>query len=190
MRVQDETQEEHRAAIAKFAADAFHEHTLTEEAPQRWLCAKPGTGIYAFRVCLVPGAILVYGDIGDMLLVRFGGAGLDWLRGAVRSRDYLLGKVPVAHRGEVFLRGEAERVVKEMEDAGHSAADALRDALDDELEDDGPHAFYRAYAHNVDSDVPDCADFSSELHWCAEALAWFVRTLDAAQSAPTTEAQR
>ena len=33
-----------------------------------WYCGEQGTGIYHFRVIMVPGRIIVTGDIGDMIL--------------------------------------------------------------------------------------------------------------------------
>ena len=50
----DETRERHRAQIRKFTEESFKDHILTEESPNVFRCAKPGTGYYSFRVTFLP----------------------------------------------------------------------------------------------------------------------------------------
>jgi len=50
------------------ATHQFDKHQITREGPGLWFCGEPGTGIYHFRVIMVPGRIIVTGDIGDMVL--------------------------------------------------------------------------------------------------------------------------
>lgn len=53
--------------IKAMAAKAFAEHQITRCSGATWRVGKPGTGIYAFWVTWAPGAIIVTGDLGDMV---------------------------------------------------------------------------------------------------------------------------
>ena len=60
----------------------FDKHQITREGPGLWFCGEPGTGIYHFRVIMVPGRIIVTGDIGDMILNVNHRKPLRWALGA------------------------------------------------------------------------------------------------------------
>jgi len=86
--------------IAEMAKDAFKNHELIEEqveGPVRcWLCKRPGSSTYHFRVIAAPGALIIYGDVGDNILMAHNRDMVPWIRGSVRSRDYVIEKI----RGE------------------------------------------------------------------------------------------
>jgi hypothetical protein len=155
------------------AAESFARHVVTEEAPGRWLCARPGTGICHFRVVDLPNAVLVYGDIGDLLLVR---GGVAWARGSVYSLDYLLGKSP--HRREVkefYPELAKEAIVDwlEQETITPEQAEALREDWSEGFGEEFDRAVYE-----VTGDSELCGAgmwWSSEALWCALALRWFCK---------------
>jgi hypothetical protein len=115
----DRTEERHRATIKALAEESFKDHEITVESETMFRCAKPGTGIYAFRVCLLPqGVILVYGDIGETMFQR---GGMEWLKSAVRHErvsDYVLSKIrPVVDwRTKEFMPGDALKELREIHD--------------------------------------------------------------------------
>lgn len=133
-----DTTEYHRGNIRKRAAQHFSEHVITKEATGRWFCGKPGTGIYSFRVLCVPGAVIVYGDIGELILRPYASPPdeLAWLRGAAKNAkypEYCLGKCPPAHKQEEFLSGDAVKYLRNMVDEAHSWYDTCQERPDEIL---------------------------------------------------------
>lgn len=94
----------------KRAEESFADHVIKEELPGVFYCAKPNTIIYSFRIAFLPaGMIVVYGDIGDMMIQR---GGEDWLRGAIRHAyvsDYIFEKAKPFRRWnhKDFFPGDA-----------------------------------------------------------------------------------
>jgi len=174
-----ETSETYRGEIHRWAEWAFAKHEVMEEASGVYRCRAPGTLMHGFRVVLLPGATLVYGDIGELLLSRAsGGAGVGWLAQAVRSRDYLLEKC--SRRKEMFMPGDAAEYLEEhMESSGASGEllgllEQLEGAHDDEEFDH--RRWCGAFGASVQDGwevISSFYDYVPEVHWCAEALAWF-----------------
>jgi len=177
-----ETSEHHRGQISKMHERDFAEHQIEEERPGIWYCAKPGTGILHFYVCFLPHAIIVYGDIGDMLIRPGRDRGLGWLRGATHEGDakyldYLLGKVPQSNRRRKFMPGDVVDSLREYGDdpAVQKALDEWADRLDggEDLQEAWCNA--ASYA-DLDSEWYGCfEDYDAEMYWCGLALCWFVR---------------
>ena len=94
----EETERGTQARIAELAKDAFGQHALTVLGPGRWKCRRPDSGTYGFYVFIGPGAVMVYGDIGEGIfrMSEPEDGVIPWLRGAVESPDYLLGKLRAA----------------------------------------------------------------------------------------------
>lgn len=88
-----ETYEQVCKTIEALAAESFTKHVATPRGPGEWRFGAPGTNMYCSRVILRPGAVIVYGDIGEWILRISDSEPLAWLRGSVRSKDYLLGKI-------------------------------------------------------------------------------------------------
>lgn len=95
-----------RKQVAELAQDAFKDHVLTKVTDERWRCARPNSWTYGFFVIICPGAVIVYGDIQDGIF-RWAGDlnNMDWLRDAVKDREYLLSKLQ--HRRQCFYVGDA-----------------------------------------------------------------------------------
>lgn len=166
-----------RQQIAKAAEDAFKNHQVVLEAEGRWLCKKPGTSIYSFRVVALPGAIVIYGDIGEAILRPSDRDVVGWLRGSVGSPDYVLGKMYPTPMS-TFYPGDALTWAKEQAKEHESGRQLLRAALElaqwDELDE---HSWGRVIR---DADFPgECGSIGCgvqpQVLWLLEALAWFVR---------------
>lgn len=169
------TQVEHRANIARLAADAFMDHALVEEGEGRFLCWKPGTGYYHFRVIFAPGHVIVIGDIGDLVL-RPGYEAMPWLLSS-GSLDYILSKSQ--HRGDdekIFLVKEAERYAYERCWEGEVSEKKLWSRLLKEFRErkeyEEPHrAWLEVFLEILeDSDPPRCTDWAHDRLWCFHAL--------------------
>ena len=183
----DETTEaEHRLMHARMAEDAFKDHVLAKEGDGRWYCGKPDTGIYSFRVISAPRCIFLYGDLGDLVLQPSDRDALAWLRGCIKSLDYVLGKATKPERE--FLPAEVEAWLKqdeaeaaEEEDGRHrDRVTKLRDLWREcKYEDDRSLAWRRVYVEATgDCEPPACDDWSAQMLWQYHALAKFCQLLE------------
>ena len=202
-----ETKKERRATFERYAVDAFADHILkpeqTEGPVRMWLCHKPETGIYHFRVVAAPGMIAVYGDVGENILRAYDIDLVPWLRGSVKSPDYLISKIVGAEKRKEFIEGEVEPMFANMlECAGYDPALTDEDAeeqeedsyikeahriIEETKENRNPdydsangHNFCEAF-HSAggDSELLDCLfDYDSDTLWTLNCLKKFVELLD------------
>jgi len=163
-----------REEIAQNAKRSFAKHRLDVIEPGRqWRCWD-GTGFYAFRVAVLPGIILIWGDLGTMVVDAGPSYDLGWLRGATKSRNYLLEKCSLEKR-VVLMEGEMRAFAKEnFNDLETGYADEY------EWSEVGWNKAMTAYFERTGNTTErTIKDFDSRAHWCCEALAKFVELLDA-----------
>ena len=65
---------------------AFERHAMRRETGKTWICRRPDSWIYGFRVTWIPGSIVLTGDVGEMVVNHYSfgepwGAAA-WVRGA------------------------------------------------------------------------------------------------------------
>lgn len=109
-------------------------HEVTQIGENVWRCARPDSWVYGFYVSRVPGGWRVHGDLGDLFVYR--SDDISWLRGAVRSPDYLWEKVPEGCKVEHFWPGDGLEALDDMVDdaepkdraAARERAQAIYDA--------------------------------------------------------------
>ena len=201
-----ETKAEHRATITEIAQEALASHVISpeqESGPVRmWLCHRPGTGAYHYRVIAAPGMLLVYGDIGDHMLQANDKDLVPWLHRAINSPDYLISKF--VRRPKTFFPYEAmlllDRLVQDGKDwdeqSGYNldedgneimgmheeeARTLKRKVLDEWDPDyDDEHMFARAfyYAGGEASLIESTRDYDSDVYWTVECLKKFVELYD------------
>lgn len=165
---------EHRRVAAEYAARDFAEHGLVVEqgeGPVRmFLCRRPGTGMYHYRVVFGPRFVVVTGDIGERVLCVSDRDSLAWLLGARDSIDYVCGKM--TERNEEFLEEETEEWLKEF---GDEVAAKVRERWEDEQNEgiDPGLAWYRACYFSGIDDPPTCTDHSFRSLYIAQALRSF-----------------
>ncbi|KKL78020.1 hypothetical protein LCGC14_2029010 [marine sediment metagenome] len=188
------TSEAHRKRIEEYADNAFKDHVLEckvdDDVAQVWYCGRPGgSSVYHFYVAFIPHAVVVYGDIGDMLIRPGWNRGLGWLRGALHDGkdkyfNYMLGKVPGKHARMEFRSGDVIESLVECVKDDESFIEETQNILDDWAEQivftsEGlEQAWHEAARRDLDYDgelVYGFTDFDSEMYWCAYALRWFVR---------------
>lgn len=195
------TRESHRREIADLTRSAFAEHTIVQEGNHRWWCGRrgspgiPASSDHSFRVLVEPRLVVLWGDVGTMLLEPRGVPSshrdtLDWLRRAVGSPEYLLSKDPLGQKRRTFLPGEAQRTLAEYvraverRDRRRVRAELVRDVIEEWTQycDDGSdgEGFARACHDRGVGDHEDwasCWDRDAESWWCAHALSMFVELL-------------
>lgn len=183
------TSEEMYADTAKWAAKDFAGHVIKKESESIYYCGKPGTGIMSFRVVFLPGAILIYGDIGELILTQHN-LDLPWLCGSVHSRSYFFEKS--RNKTKAFCAGDAAAHLDFLLDSyrtdyGADSEDfekqrAYLEAVWEKWDVDNCESYevennwYLAYS-DYDSEVYVAEHLSSQDIWCWEAAKWFVENL-------------
>lgn len=183
------TSEEHRAEVRAAAAVDFKAHVITpvvDDLAKRvhvFKCATPDDSNHLkFYVSVLPGAILVHGDIGELLIDHPSG-GIGWLRGSVESFDYFLGKAYKLKETQ-FCPGDADAYLADPEWHDEETRDAIRLAWSEDEDEPGRAWAQAVYEVTGDPEIPYCLEYDRESLWCYEALRWFVANLPAESGAP------
>ncbi len=183
----EETSEKHRAHIETVMPKAYADHVMTKVNDCTWRCGRADGGSqYHFFVVISPHCIVVYGDIGEMIIRPGWNRGIGWLRGCLDDgkRDsfhYMLSKVPMPHRQEVFMPGDViAECIEHGNEPDYGEGKQVQEALDDwadHIECEDPRESWYTAASNAGLDCDWYAgynDYSSEMYWCAYALQWFI----------------
>jgi len=173
-----ETSKRQRMLIHDLAMMAFSHHVVDQKEEHLWLCRRPATNIYHFYIAFLPGALAIYGDIGDAIFTG-GDRSLAWLRGAVSGEEpyfsYLLGKSTLAKKE--FFPGDAIELIREDAIESVPRAQKLADSWSEllcDLDDPG-YSWGRACHECREAEcAAECYDYDSNAYWCANALRWFV----------------
>jgi hypothetical protein len=208
-----ETVQSRRAYIAKHAEGDFANHVLVQQEPSRWVCRNPKGVGYWFFVVIGPQMVLVYGDVGELILrpsEDMTGV-LGWLVGCLTKGkedtawpevDYVLSKAP--HKKREFLNGEVQEYmdsllkehpwgevltrsrvaqIKDLYESNKEESESDGDMSNDTLRCHWRKAYYEV---TDDPEIPDCDDWDREMLMCYQALRTFVRLYQAAKvDAPT-----
>lgn len=186
------TEKEHRQHAKERAAEAFSDHQITTivdtERVKVFRCQRPGTWIYGFYLTFTPGAILVNGDIGPLLIDRPSG-GLNWLHGngQIINEDYLFSKSSMANEDD-FMPGDAQAWLDDeaTDQYGSEAVDEIRAEWDQS--DDGVAWDNVVYeATTCDTEFPRFRAHSFNSLFCYEALKWFCAAYHAQQQTKADE---
>ena len=196
-----ETAQQHKKLIEELARDAFKDHVLTTE-DHSWVCRKPESSFYWFRVTGLPGGVLLTGDVGVSYLEVSAANSIAWLVDAINSQDYILSKVRATDAQVVrssdpkkeFFAGDAIRYLDERlkayadEDAQSSprarAFAHMKSEVDKLLHAQGDLdwsdwvSLWRAVGVCTD-DYAECTSWTSTMLWHYHALKTFVRLFKA-----------
>lgn len=58
-----------KTSAVKTTSDVFKDHVVTKGQGNSWYLGKPGTSMNSFRVAWSPGAVTIYGDIGETMFL-------------------------------------------------------------------------------------------------------------------------
>ena len=171
--------DDRRTLLKQEADKAFQDHVLTVEGEGRWLCARPGTGIYHFRIIVAPACLVLYGDIKDVVFRISDRDAIPWLRGSIDSMDYVLGKVTAFDEGprKVFVRGNALRELADLAEEDPARADKIRQHYERHRDYDGEARAWAEALNNVGMEPSVPEDWDSQLLWQYHALRHFLRLL-------------
>lgn len=179
---------QHRAQVCADAAEDFAKHVITtivDEPTKRvhvFKCTTPDdSNNLKFYVSVLPTAILVHGDIGELLIDHPSG-GLTWLLGSVESTDYFLGKAYKLKKTR-FCPGDALTLLDDPEWYDGEIRAAIRSEFDPDYEGDAGRRWAEiVYDATNDFEFDDCMEYDRESLWCYEALRWFAANYREARS--------
>lgn len=164
------------ATVQELAKDTFKNHVVTQELDnglfRSWRCAKPGTGMYSFRVLFWPGCVYIGGDLQDFVFERETDM-LPWLKGAINDPHYMAGKVIAGVPREFDLEALELWIDRQVVEARNQGDDEHADELHDVLDYD-PLTIESAYSSGLFDEIPRCEKFTAGYEWAIEALKWFV----------------
>lgn len=178
-----------RDGVLLSAAQAFEGHVLEQRgvatnqlaggestAPYLWRCGKPGTNVCSFWIAALPGCVALWGDIGSLMIPQWGAYDIAWLRGAIDSLDYVLGK-STERRDRFVPEAFAQCLVERMADDPDVVTNVLG-----RRDPSGPwdYGHYVKYVDETgDSELHDSVfDWSTNALWAWAALKRFCVLLE------------
>lgn len=181
-----DTKKQHRETVKEIAAKSLASHVLTpeqESGPVRmWLCHRPGSGAYHYRVVAAPGMLTIYGDIGDQIIQNYDRDMVEWLLKAMDSPEYVMDKF--TFKEKTFFPQEARSLLDEMvaescDEVDRQENEEFRNRVLDEWDsefDDNGHEFAKAfYEAGGDMEMLSITvDHSSGMYWTIACLEKFV----------------
>jgi len=179
-----------RALEQVIAFNRFDKHQITREGPGIWYCGEKGTGIYHFRVIMVPGRIIVTGDIGDMTLCVNHRKPLRWALGCKMRPDqtyYPMSKLSHQCRNELFDADAVEaylieRIGEERKHGDKTSCSRyvkmLREWRESSYTDQPREAereWYEICSRHDYDDPPGFRDNDIGTYFRYQALCWFMQ---------------
>ena len=181
------------------AKESLANHTIKLDADvsdfRVWTCRNPANTFYWYRIISVPGCLIIQGDVGNRIFTMYDRDPVGWLRGAINSPDYVMGKCEDKEKD--FISGEAKILLQELRAGEQSEdtdgvvdsdiveenntlkakADEVEEAWTDEQDAD---QFSRAYYEaGLDTEsLSSCYDFNSDIIWSYACLKKFIELLD------------
>ncbi len=137
-----------RAETVERARWQFRHHRLIEEGEGRWYFRnRNGSNNYSFHLVAAPGMVAMYGDIGELMLLPYGGRALDWLRGVMDRRadcislEYVAEKVSrdmsvKEFQPELITEFVAELRAEAEQDRARNVPDEEEDVVDEDLDEE------------------------------------------------------
>lgn len=167
--------------IRELSDKAFANHTITERMRcgvyRSWRCMIPSRSEYAFDITTIPGALIITGDLGEMIVSRTYDM-LPWCRGSVDSTDYFAEKVSPEFSTKEFSRDKLRAWIDEELDNPDTILEnrtVLEDVRDWHIDDNGEDWFYRELEDVwAGDDPPNWRDWTPGFLWKRDAIRWFV----------------
>ena len=166
----------------------FDHHQITREHHGQWYCAKEGTMMSSFRVVMVPGSIIITGDLGELIFNPYHAKPLRWAYGDTFRPEapyYPMTKVAPAYRDETFqpeavtawLRAQIKeaRANGERAEAKRYIKMARKWLNDRPPEDHWAEQWWYELCHEFDEDDPaGFREHSLRTWYLFHAMCWFM----------------
>jgi hypothetical protein len=169
----------------------FDKHIIEKVAENTWFCRVPGEGnIQSFYVCTPPGAVICYGDMGELIFTIYGGNPLRWGKRNFKPRNcyYPFTKISsLIRQTKHFVPKDADEWLEErLEEAETSEVHDDEDVKrcksmkaewkvirsvydDDELE----RKWWDLHMENGHDEAPNMRDYPTRVYWTYQCLCWF-----------------
>lgn len=171
----------------------FDKHQITREGLGVWYCGERGTWCRHFRIIMVPGVIILTGDLGDMILRVYSAKPLRWALGSKFRPEYPyypMSKLSQHSLNKEFKVDDATDYLKEQ--IKSARADGCRDVARRYIKalrrwkdfvyldhpDRAKHEFYEILYEAGDDEPPDCMDHTLGTYYRYQALCWFMQHVD------------
>jgi hypothetical protein len=188
------------ADVRKSTDCYFKNHSIVELSRDggfgSWMCSKNGSSNFSFTVTVIPGSLILTGDLGNLIVTRHGTQMIPWCRDAVDSTMYFSQKTgrqsttrefSIDKYREWLLQQVAEHTTSDCEDCEANAiGNYYRDVLDDGI-DEFTERDACKQLHVSDDSGGQVAwswqDWNREFLVKRDAIRWFVMNY----AEPTTE---
>jgi hypothetical protein len=179
------------ADVRKSTDGYFKNHSIVELSRDRgfgsWRCSKHGVFNFSFTITVIPGSLILTGDLGNLIVTRHGTPMIPWCRGAVDSTLYFAQKTggeftkrefSIDKYREWLVTQVAEHTTSDCDDfeanaIGNYYRDVLDDGIDEFTERD---AYDNLHArHGDDGEVASSwQDWNRQFLVKRDAIRWFV----------------
>lgn len=175
------SKERYRRQIFSLAKEALANHVLKQRVSSGdfsiWSCENPDSSFYWYRIVCMPGCIIIQGDVGNRIFSVYDKDVIGWLRGAIKSPDYVMGKCEDKHKE--FVSDEAKRILNELREEHPEIVDEIEDKWADEHDD---YQLIQAMHESSLTDVSEYTemfyDFNPDVIWSYACLDKFIQLLD------------
>jgi hypothetical protein len=167
----------------------FDKHVIEKRGPTTWFCHKNEGSISSFYITCQPGAIIMWGDLGEVIYTIYGRQnGIHWGKRNFRRTDtyYPFTKLSLQMRDKVFSTEDATDFLKERYEECKTST--VHDEQDTERakkmlekwkevsgneshEDEGE--WWKLHYEFDDPDAPDMRDWTTRTYWTFFCLCWF-----------------
>lgn len=186
-------------ALLKKVVDAvrkeqiFDQHVITREREGVWHCGIPHDSNMSFRVVSTPGAIIIYGDLGELIFLPNTRNALWWAyktKWDPENPYYPLTKISPQLRDKIFVVEEIDAHIEERLKDSYEAEDKdeeyrwlrIREKWDDFPDRDNQtyaeQYWYQLCNEENEDDPIDGMNWTSRVLWIYQAMCWFMSHVD------------
>jgi len=137
------------ADVRKSTDESFKNHSIVELSRDRgfgsWHCSNNGSSHLSFTITVIPGSLILTGDIGNLIVTRHNTQMIPWCRGAVDSTLYFAQKTEhefttrefsIEKYREWLVEQVAEHTTSDCDDfEANAIGNYYRDVLDDGIDE-------------------------------------------------------
>ena len=168
---------------------SFDNHVIEKISATTWFCHKNESMISSFYITTQPGAIIMWGDLGEAIYTIYGRQNaFHWGRRNFRREDtyYPFTKLSLQMRDQEFSTEDATDFLKERHEecktsTVHDDEDTYRAKKMlkrwKEVSGNEPHEdedeWWKLWAEFDDPDAPDMRDWTTRTYWTFFCLCWF-----------------